>query len=100
MVRINRVYTGGGDEGETSLVDGSRRSKADLRFEVVGTCDELNAVFGLVAMEANRLPPHEDGGSRATVERVQTIHFSEQNRAYFGARIAYPDHWTFLQKLG
>ncbi len=34
MVRINRVYTGGGDEGETSLVDGSRRSKADLRFEV------------------------------------------------------------------
>ena len=73
MVRINRVYTGGGDGGETSLVDGSRRSKADLRFEVVGTCDELNAVFGLVAMEAGRLPKHEDGGSRATVERVQTI---------------------------
>ena len=73
MVRINRVYTGGGDEGQTSLVDGSRRSKADLRFEVVGTCDELNSVFGLVAMEANRLPKHEDGGDRATVQRVQTI---------------------------
>ena len=73
MVRINRVYTGGGDTGETSLVDGSRRSKADPRFEVVGTCDELNAVFGLVAMEANRMPAHEDGGNRATVQRVQTI---------------------------
>ena len=73
MVRINRVYTGGGDKGETSLVDGSRRSKADPRFEVVGTCDELNAVFGLVAMEANRMPDHEDGGNRATVQRVQTI---------------------------
>lgn len=73
MVRINRVYTGGGDTGETSLVDGSRRSKADSRFEVVGTCDELNAVFGLVAMEANRMPDHEDGGNRATVQRVQTI---------------------------
>ena len=73
MVRINRVYTGGGDMGETSLVDGSRRSKADPRFEVVGTCDELNAVFGLVAMEANRMPDHEDGGNRATVQRVQTI---------------------------
>ena len=73
MVRINRVYTGGGDTGETSLVDGSRRSKADPRFEVVGTCDELNAVFGLVAMEANRMPDHEDGGNRATVQRVQTI---------------------------
>ena len=73
MVHINRVYTGGGDTGETSLVDGSRRSKADPRFEVVGTCDELNAVFGLVAMEANRMPDHEDGGNRATVQRVQTI---------------------------
>lgn len=73
MVRINRVYTGGGDEGQTSLVDGSRRSKADPRFEVVGTCDELNSIFGLVAMEANRLPKHEDGGDRATVQRVQTI---------------------------
>ena len=73
MVRINRVYTGGGDTGETSLVDGSRRSKAAPRFEVVGTCDELNAVFGLVAMEANRMPDHEDGGNRATVQRVQTI---------------------------
>jgi len=39
----------------------------------VGTCDELNAVFGLVAMEANRMPDHEDGGNRATVQRVQTI---------------------------
>ena len=27
MVKINRVYTGGGDTGESSLVDGSRRSK-------------------------------------------------------------------------
>lgn len=73
MVKINRVYTGGGDGGQTSLVDGSRRSKADLRFEVVGTCDELNAVFGLVVMESERMPKHEDGGNRATVERVQTI---------------------------
>jgi len=73
MVRINRVYTGGGDQGETSLVDGSRRSKADPRLEVVGTCDELNAIFGLVAMEANRMPDHDDGGNRATVQRVQTI---------------------------
>ena len=70
---INVFYTGGGDGGQTSLVDGSRRSKADLRFEVVGTCDELNAVFGLVVMESERMPKHEDGGNRATVERVQTI---------------------------
>ena len=37
MVKINRVYTGGGDKGESSLVDGSRRKKSDPRFSVVGT---------------------------------------------------------------
>ena len=73
MVRITRVYTGTGDEGTTSLVDGSRRSKADLRLEAVGTCDELNALFGLCLMEVQRLPGHEDGGNRSTVTRVQSI---------------------------
>ena len=73
MVRITRVYTGTGDEGNTSLVDGSRRSKADPRIEAVGTCDELNAWFGMCLMEIQRLPSHEDGGSRSTVQRVQSI---------------------------
>ena len=36
MVRIDRVHTGGGNDGESSLVDGSRRSKSDARFSVVG----------------------------------------------------------------
>ena len=73
MVRINRVYTGTGDEGQTSLVDGSRRSKADPRLEAVGTCDELNALLGMCLMEIDRLPRHEDGGNRSTVQRVQRI---------------------------
>jgi len=73
MVRITRVYTGTGDEGNTSLVDGSRRSKTDPRLEAVGTCDELNALFGMCLMEIQRLPSHDDGGSRSTVQRVQSI---------------------------
>lgn len=73
MVRITRVYTGTGDDGNSSLVDGSRRSKSDQRFEVVGCCDELNAVLGIVAMEINRLPVHEDGGSSKTKQRVQLV---------------------------
>ena len=48
MVRIDRVHTGGGDKGESSLVDGSRRLKSDVRFSVVGDCDELNSIIGLV----------------------------------------------------
>ena len=48
MVRITRVHTGTGDDGTTGLVDGSRRSKADLRLEAVGLCDEVNAALGAV----------------------------------------------------
>lgn len=95
MVRITRVYTGTGDEGETSLVDGSRRSKADIRLEAVGTCDELNALFGLCLMEIGRLPKHGDGGSRSTVQRVQSIAHQTlpriQNELFdLGAELACP----------
>ena len=73
MVKINRVYTGGGDGGESSLVDGSRRSKADQRFQVVGACDEVNSLVGTILAEVNRLPDHDDGGERTNVQRVQTV---------------------------
>ncbi|MEE2647965.1 MAG: ATP:cob(I)alamin adenosyltransferase, partial [Candidatus Thermoplasmatota archaeon] len=73
MVNINRVYTGGGDGGESSLVDGSRRKKSDVRFDVVGVCDEVNSWLGMVLAELHRLPDHEDGGERTNVQRVQTV---------------------------
>ena len=74
MVRIDRVHTGGGDKGESSLVDGSRRLKSDLRFSVVGDCDELNSIIGLVRMESERLPMHHsDGGERKGAGRVHVI---------------------------
>jgi cob(I)alamin adenosyltransferase len=47
-VRLTRIYTRGGDAGETSLGDGSRASKLDLRIAAYGTVDELNAVLGVV----------------------------------------------------
>jgi cob(I)alamin adenosyltransferase len=47
-VRLTRIYTRGGDAGETSLGDGSRASKLDERIAAFGTVDELNAVIGLV----------------------------------------------------
>ena len=74
MVRITKVYTGGGDLGETSLVDGSRVSKSDARIEIVGTCDEVNALLGVALMESNRIPDtHPDGGERITVRRVKGV---------------------------
>jgi cob(I)alamin adenosyltransferase len=47
-IRINRVYTRGGDKGETSLVGGQRIAKDSIRIESYGTVDELNAILGLV----------------------------------------------------
>jgi cob(I)alamin adenosyltransferase len=54
-VRLNRIYTRGGDKGETSLGDGSRASKLDLRIAAYGIVDELNSQLGL-ALAAADLP--------------------------------------------
>ena len=47
-VRLTRIYTRGGDAGETSLGDGSRVSKLDPRIAAYGAVDELNAAVGVV----------------------------------------------------
>ena len=44
-----KIYTKTGDSGKTSLVEGTRISKSDLRIEAYGTVDELNSFVGLVA---------------------------------------------------
>jgi cob(I)alamin adenosyltransferase len=45
-VRLTRIYTRGGDRGETSLGDGSRVSKLDPRVVAMGEVDELNSLLG------------------------------------------------------
>jgi len=68
-IRINRVYTRGGDCGETSLVGGQRVAKDSIRIESYGTVDELNAVLGIVRI-ASRLTP---GGEKAENSRLDTL---------------------------
>src|ERR671922_1688561 len=64
-VRLTRIYTRGGDRGETSLGDGTRVPKVDCRIAAFGAVDELNSQVGLVlAAEA----PDE---MREVLERVQ-----------------------------
>jgi cob(I)alamin adenosyltransferase len=43
-----KVYTKGGDKGETSLIGGTRVPKSALRIEAYGTVDELNSYIGLI----------------------------------------------------
>ena len=40
MVQLTRIYTRSGDKGRTSLGDGTRRKKSDVRFETIGNVDE------------------------------------------------------------
>ena len=64
-VRLTKIYTRGGDAGQTSLGDGSRVSKLDLRLAAYGTVDELNSALGVVLAGD---PPDE---IRAVLQRVQ-----------------------------
>ena len=47
MVLLNRIYTRGGDAGQTSLGDGSRVEKTHQRIIAFGGIDELNSALGL-----------------------------------------------------
>ena len=44
------IYTGGGDDGTTSLFGGERIAKHALRMELIGTIDELSATLGMAVV--------------------------------------------------
>ena len=50
MVKLTRIYTRGGDRGETSLTDGARVKKNAARVEAYGAVDETNAAIGLARL--------------------------------------------------
>jgi cob(I)alamin adenosyltransferase len=77
-VRLTRIYTRGGDHGETSLGDGSRVSKLDRRIAAFGTVDELNSLIGLA------LAAETSAEMGAVLERIQNELFD------VGADISVP----------
>jgi cob(I)alamin adenosyltransferase len=64
MVRLTKIYTRGGDKGQTSLGDGTRVPKHALRVEAYGTVDEANAALGLARL-------HITGDEDAMLGRIQ-----------------------------
>ncbi len=64
MVQLTRIYTRGGDRGETSLGDGTRVEKHDLRVAAYGTVDEANAAIGLARL-------HAEGATDEILGRIQ-----------------------------
>lgn len=80
MVKLDRIYTRGGDKGLTSLVDGSRVAKHADRVAAYGEVDELNATIGLIRLETAGIPDVD-----AMLGRIQNDLFD------LGADLATPD---------
>ena len=82
-MRIDKVYTRGGDLGQTSLIGGDRVPKSDPRIDCYGTVDELNATLGLVveALVASKAGAH----LTPIIRRVQNELFNA------GCELATPD---------
>ncbi|MCW0232532.1 MAG: cob(I)yrinic acid a,c-diamide adenosyltransferase [Ferrovibrio sp.] len=79
MVKLDRIYTRGGDKGMTSLGNGERVPKHDLRVEAYGAVDEANATIGLVRL-------HTAGGDLdAMLSRIQNDLFD------LGADLSTPE---------
>jgi cob(I)alamin adenosyltransferase len=83
MVTLTRIYTRGGDAGQTSLVGGRRVAKHDLRVEAYGTVDEANAVIGLARLHAAQSNPR--GEADTMLGRIQNDLFD------LGADLATPE---------
>lgn len=52
--RLTRIYTRGGDQGQTSLATGTRIPKNHARIETIGTVDELNSLIGVTLSSLER----------------------------------------------
>ena len=81
MVRIDKIYTRGGDGGETSLIDGSRVRKNALRVRAYGDVDELNAFVGIASTLAEE---------NARVLLVEQLHAVQQSLFDIGSLLATP----------
>ncbi len=53
---MTKIYTKGGDKGETGLFDGTRVSKNHVLVNAYGTVDELNSVLGIARSWHAQLP--------------------------------------------
>jgi cob(I)alamin adenosyltransferase len=64
MVTLSQIYTRGGDQGRTSLGDGTRVAKHTARVAAYGTVDEANATIGIARL-------HAGGTADAMLARIQ-----------------------------
>jgi cob(I)alamin adenosyltransferase len=86
MVRLTRIYTRGGDTGDTSLGDGSRVPKHALRVAAFGTVDEANAAIGMARLHTTA------AGAAAGTEAADAMLARIQNDLFdLGADLCTPE---------
>ena len=64
MIKLDKIYTRGGDAGETSLGNGVRVPKSSARVSAYGDVDEANAAIGIVRL-------HVTGADDLVLARIQ-----------------------------
>jgi len=64
MVTLSKIYTRGGDKGQTSLGSGERVEKHNLRVSAYGTTDEVNSTIGMTRL-------HTSGDADEMLSRIQ-----------------------------
>jgi len=95
MVTLTRIYTRGGDAGQTSLGRGERVAKHDPRVEAYGTTDEANSVIGLArsAIARTLLGGERYAEADAMLGRIQNDLFD------LGADLAVPEREGKAERL-
>ena len=73
MSKPVKIYTKGGDKGETSLIGGTRVPKFHPRIEAYGTVDELNAYIGMI------LDLNEDPETASLLNHIQECLFTVES---------------------
>ncbi|MDC0987035.1 cob(I)yrinic acid a,c-diamide adenosyltransferase [Alphaproteobacteria bacterium] len=105
MVKLTKIYTRGGDTGETSLGDGVRVPKDSIRVATYGAVDEANAAIGVVRT-ALKSAPVKDNTTDDTLGRIQNDLFDlgadlctpEEGKRSAGALRVTPEQSVRLEK--
>ncbi|HLP40267.1 MAG TPA: cob(I)yrinic acid a,c-diamide adenosyltransferase [Fibrobacteria bacterium] len=94
-VNITRVYTRGGDQGDTSLVGRARISKGSQKLAAYGTMDELNTFIGMartvIASDLGGIPPERREEFVTLLLRIQNELFDVGSILATPAGKAYED---------
>jgi len=68
---MTKIYTKGGDKGQTGLFSGERVSKNNPLINALGTVDELNSVLGIARSDLHRYEDHARHGIKANKSYIE-----------------------------